>query len=116
MDFGIPKQQRPFDYRVGMTPMGVDGAHRARASRLRRAWSRARQRLRGRALSQAGAQIVYSSEEVYGRGQLILTVSRPTEQEFDLLQEGHILCGFLHLAVAHPGAVGDRCSSAKSRR
>ena len=24
MDFGIPKQKRPFDYRVGMTPMGVE--------------------------------------------------------------------------------------------
>jgi alanine dehydrogenase len=24
MDIGIPKQKRPFDYRVGLTPMGVE--------------------------------------------------------------------------------------------
>ncbi len=35
MDFGIPKQRRPFDYRVGLTPMGVEiltqQGHRVRA-------------------------------------------------------------------------------------
>ena len=33
---------------------------------------------------------------------MILSVSRPVLPEFDLLHEGQILCGFLHLAVAHP--------------
>jgi alanine dehydrogenase len=54
---------------------------------------------------EAGAQIVYSVEEVYGRSQLILSVSRPLIPEFELLQEGHILCGFLHLAVSHPAKI-----------
>jgi alanine dehydrogenase len=53
----------------------------------------------------AGAQIVYATEEVYGRGQLILSVSRPIPAEFELLREGHILCGFLHLAVSHPSKI-----------
>lgn len=102
MDFGIPKQRRPFDYRVGMTPMGVavltQQGHRVyveAAAGQGSGFDDERYR-------EAGAQIVYSSEEVYGRAHLILTVSRPTEEEFDLLTEGHILCGFLHLAVAHP--------------
>jgi alanine dehydrogenase len=50
----------------------------------------------------AGATIVFSTAEVYGRAQMILSVSRPVPDEFDLLQEGHILFGFLHLAVIHP--------------
>jgi len=33
---------------------------------------------------------------------MILSVSRPLLPEFELLQEGQILCGFLHLAVAQP--------------
>ena len=57
------------------------------------------------ATASAGAQIVYSPEEVYGRSQMILSVSRPMLPEFDLLQEGQILLGFLHLAVAHPGKI-----------
>jgi alanine dehydrogenase len=102
MDFGIPKQKRPFDYRVGMTPMGVEvltrQSHRVYVEHDAGQGSG----FEDERYRQAGAQIVYSQEEVYGRGQLILTVSRPTEQEFGLLQPGHILCGFLHLAVAHP--------------
>jgi len=102
MDFGIPKQKRPFDYRVGMTPMGVEvltrQGHRVYVEHDAGQGSG----FEDERYRQAGAQIVYSPEEVYGRGELILTVSRPTEQEFDLLQQGHILCGFLHLAVAHP--------------
>lgn len=53
----------------------------------------------------AGAQIVYSTEEVYGRSDMILTVSRPLLPEFELLHQGQTLCGFLHLAVAHPRKV-----------
>ena len=102
MDFGIPKQKRPFDYRVGMTSMGVEVltrlGHRVYVEHDAGQGSG----FEDERYRQAGAQIVYSSEELYGRGQMILTVSRPTEQEFGLLREGHILCGFLHLAVAHP--------------
>ena len=36
---------------------------------------------------------------------MILSVSRPMLPEFDLLQEGQILLGFFHLAVAHPGKI-----------
>ncbi len=105
MDIGIPKQRRPFDYRVGLTPMGVEIltglGHRVYVERDAGQGSGFEDE-RYRA---AGGQIVYSVEEVYGRSQMILTVSRPTLPEFDLLQEGHILLGFLHLAVSHPSKV-----------
>ncbi len=102
MDIGIPKQRRPFDYRAGLTPMGVKIAtefgHRVYVERDAGQGSGfADERYR-----EAGAQIVYSVEEVYGRAQMILTVSRPLLPEFELLREGHILCGFLHMAVAVP--------------
>jgi len=102
MDIGIPKQKRPFDYRVGLTPMGVkiltDLGHRCYVeSSAGQGSGFSDERYR-----QAGAQIVYSTAEVYGRSQMILGVSRPLINEFELLQEGHILCGFLHLAVSHP--------------
>ena len=102
MDIGIPKQRRPFDYRAGLTPMGVklltEFGHRVYVERDAGQGSGfADERYR-----EAGAQIVYSVEEVYGRAEMILTVSRPLLPEFELLREGHILCGFLHMAVAHP--------------
>ena len=102
MDIGIPKQKRPFDYRVGLTPMGVEIltglGHRVYVERGAGQGSG----FDDERYRRAGAQIVYSAEEVYGRGRMILSVSRPLLPEFELLQEGHILCGFLHLAVSHP--------------
>lgn len=102
MDVGIPRQKNSFDFRVGLTPMGVEllvqDGHRCYIE------SGAGQ---GSGFSddryqRAGGTIVFSAEEVYGRAQLILSVSRPAVAEFEMLQDGHILCGFLHLAVIHP--------------
>jgi alanine dehydrogenase len=102
MDIGIPKQKRPYDYRVGLTPMGVqiltEMGHRCYVeSGAGQGSGFSDDRFR-----QADAQIVYSTEEVYGRADLILTVSRPMPAEYDLLHEGQILVGFLHLPVSHP--------------
>jgi alanine dehydrogenase len=47
-----------------------------------------------------GAKIVFSKEEVYKRAQMIVKVSRPSEAEYSYLCDGHLLFGFLHLAVA----------------
>ncbi len=105
MDIGIPRQRRPFDFRAGLTPMGVEiltgHSHRVYVETGAGQGSG----FEDERYRQAGAQIVYSLEEVYGRAEMILTVSRPLIPEFELMQPGHILCGFLHLAVAHPGKV-----------
>ncbi len=102
MDIGIPKQKRPFDYRAGLTPMGVEiltrMGHRVYVERDAGTGSG----FDDERYRHASAQICYSAEEVYGRSEMLLSVSRPLLPDFDLLQEGQILCGFLHLAVAHP--------------
>ena len=48
---------------------------------------------------QAGGQIVYSGEEAYGRADLLLKVARPTTDEFDWMQVGSVILGFLHLSA-----------------
>jgi len=47
----------------------------------------------------AGARIVYSPEEVYGRADLVLKVGRPIAEEVEWLRDGCTLLGFLHLAA-----------------
>jgi alanine dehydrogenase len=105
MDIGIPKQKRPYDYRVGLTPMGVEIlsglGHRCYIETCAGQGSG----FDDESYRRSGGQIVYSTEELYGRGQLILSVARPIAAEFELLREGHILCGFLHLAVTHPARI-----------
>jgi alanine dehydrogenase len=48
---------------------------------------------------------VYSSQELYGRSDLILKVEPPTDIEIDTMQEGALLLGFLHLAVWPPDRI-----------
>src|SRR4030042_5582393 len=102
MDVGIPRQKNPYDFRVGLTPMGVEllvqDGHRCYVE----AGAGQGSGFSDERYQRAGATIVFSADEVYGRAQLILGVSRPVASEFELLQDGHILCGFLHLAVIHP--------------
>jgi alanine dehydrogenase len=47
----------------------------------------------------AGGQIVYSHEEIFGRGDVIVKISRATNQEIDLMPNKSTLMAFLHLAV-----------------
>lgn len=53
--------------------------------------------------SAAGAQMVWSPDEAFGRADLVLCLARPSAQEVALMREGCALAGFLHLATAPAG-------------
>ncbi|MDH3942665.1 MAG: alanine dehydrogenase [Anaerolineae bacterium] len=100
MNISVPKEIRASEYRVGLSPAGVkmlaelghtcyvqhDAGSGAGFSDLD--------------YERVGASIVYSAEEAYGRGDLILKVARPTDQEIDWIQPKSTLAGFLHLPSA----------------
>lgn len=99
MDIGVPRERRPNEHRVGLTPAGVElltaAGHHCYVEN---------DAGRGAGFSdvdyeRAGARIVYSPEEAYGRGELVLKVGRPTAEEVDWLSDGATLLGFLHLAA-----------------
>lgn len=46
-----------------------------------------------------GAKVIYSREEVFGRSDAVVKVSRPTPQEIEVMQNKSTLLAFLHLAV-----------------
>jgi alanine dehydrogenase len=97
MNIGIPKERRVFEFRVGMTPGGVqlltnaghvcyvehDAGLGAGFSDLE--------------YEQAGGHIVYSGHEVTGRADLLLKVARPTYEELEWLRPGVAIAGLLHL-------------------
>ncbi|HXQ38724.1 MAG TPA: alanine dehydrogenase [Anaerolineales bacterium] len=101
MNISIPKERRPAEYRAGLTPTGValltEDGHTCLVER-------------GTGLgvgfsdddyAAAGAQIVYTGEEVYARGDVILKVARPTLEEIEWLIPEQTLVGYLHLPSAH---------------
>jgi alanine dehydrogenase len=54
---------------------------------------------------QAGARVVYSPHEVFGRADIIFKVARPMQDELEWLRPGSILAGLLHLASARQDKV-----------
>ncbi len=102
MDIGLPKERRPCEYRVALTPAAVyeltQRGHRVYVEHDAGAGSG----FVDADYEAAGARIVYSAAEAYQRGQLVVKVTRPLQEELERLYEGQIVLAFLHLAVAHP--------------
>lgn len=98
MNIGIPKESRPFEYRVGLSPAGVEiltqRGHRVFVEHDAGALTG----FSDRDYESVGAKLVFSPEESFGRADLILKVSRPTQQEMNWIRPGVTLAGFLHLA------------------
>jgi alanine dehydrogenase len=48
----------------------------------------------------AGADIVYTGEEAYGRASLVLKFARPSAPELEFVTAHQVVCGYLHLNAA----------------
>jgi alanine dehydrogenase len=99
MHIGVPRERRIEEHRVGLTPAGVEMLTAAG-----HVCSIEKDAGRGAGFAdveyeKAGGRIVYSGEEAYGRADLVLKVSKPTEEESKWLRDGSILMGFLHLTA-----------------
>lgn len=99
MNIGIPKERRPFEERVGLSPAGVEilTQHGHQVYVEHEAGVGAG--FEDHEFEEAGARLVYSPEEVFVRADLMLKVARPTRQELDWLRPNTILAGQLHLAA-----------------
>jgi alanine dehydrogenase len=98
MNIGIPKERRPFEYRAGLTPSGVQlltelghTCYVEHNAGLGAGFS-------DHDYENAGARLAYSSHEVFGRADLLLKVSRPLQEELEWLRSDTILAGLLAMA------------------
>jgi alanine dehydrogenase len=100
MNIGIPRERLADENRVGLTPAGVEllaaAGHRCvveTGAGLGAGFS-------DDDFAKAGALVVYSGEEAYGRAELVLKVARPTAAELAWLRPGQTILAFWHLASA----------------
>jgi alanine dehydrogenase len=98
MYIGIPKESRPFEYRVGLSPAGVEILCGAGHQVFVEHEAGMGAGFKDAEYEKAGARIAYSPQEVFGRADLLLKISRPLRQEIEWMKEGAALAGFLHLA------------------
>ncbi|MCQ3936885.1 MAG: alanine dehydrogenase [Chloroflexi bacterium] len=100
MYIGIPKESRPFEYRVGLSPAGVEILSQNGHQVFVQHDAGKEAGFSDEDYEKAGARLVYNAEEAIARADLLLKVARPTQEELDWLRPGTTLAGFLHLASA----------------
>ncbi len=100
MDIGIPHERRQDDYRVGLTPAGVELLTAEGHTCYIETGAGLGAGFSDQDYQKAGGHTVYSGEEAYQRADMVVKVARPTVEEFDWMREGQIVMGFLHLASA----------------
>jgi len=102
MEYGVPREIRDLEMRVGLTPAGVLALTKAGHSVYVEHSAGDGAGFSAEDYRQSGAQIVFSAAEVYGRSDVVAKLSRPTETEHVYFRPGQMIFSFLHLAVASP--------------
>lgn len=102
MNFGVPREVRPREYRVGLTPATVDALVKMGSEVFVEREAGSGAGFDDEAYRAVGARIVYSAKEAYKRADVVVKVARPTADEYDNFRTGQILLSFLQMAVASP--------------
>ena len=102
MVIGVPKEIREDEYRIAITPSGIDAlrkdGHRVVVEKDAGIGSG----ITNEEIRKAGAKILPSHEEVFSQAEMIVKVKEPLREECELLKEGQILFTYLHLASNKP--------------
>ena len=100
MNIGIPKERRPFEFRVGMTPLGVQLLTQQGHTCYIEHNAGLGAGFNDKDYEEAGGRLVYSSHEVFGRADLLLKVARPLYEELEWIRPGVTIAGLFHLGSA----------------
>jgi alanine dehydrogenase len=100
MNIGIPKESRPSEYRVGLSPSGVRRLTRRGNTCYVEHNAGKAAGFSDQDYENVGASIVYSAHEAFARADFIAKITRPVEEEMALIRPRSILGGFLHLSAA----------------
>jgi alanine dehydrogenase len=100
MNFGVPREQRPREYRVGLTPAAIDALVKAGHSVFVEREAGSGAGFDDEAYRRVGGQIVYTASEAYRRAETVVKVARPTNDEYAHFRTGQTILSFLQLAVA----------------
>ncbi len=101
MRIGIPKERHHEEKRVALAPAGVDALVKAGHTVYIQSEAGLESHFTDEDYRKVGAQVVYNSDEIFQRAELIAKISPLTEEEAKMLQEEQILFSFLHLEISH---------------
>ena len=110
MKVGIPREVKNREYRVAITPSGVQELVRQGHEVAVETGAGAGSSILDEDYLAAGAKVLASADEVWGGAELVLKVKEPVAEEFHRMQPGQTLFTYLHLAA------GRECADALLER
>jgi alanine dehydrogenase len=98
MKIGCPKEIKPQEYRVGMTPNAAREAVNSGHTVLIEAGAGVGAGFSDADYTAAGAQMIATAEEIFASAEMIVKVKEPQPIERARLRAGQVLFTYLHLA------------------
>ncbi len=100
MIVGAPKEIKQDEYRVGLTPVGVEALVEAGHRVLVQAGAGAGSGIDDDHYRRHGAEIVRKPEKIYEAADLIVKVKEPQPPEYELLRPGQVVFTYFHFAAS----------------
>jgi alanine dehydrogenase len=97
---GIPREVKDHEYRVAITPAGVNELTSAGHQVYVEKEAGVGSSIPDEDLTAAGAQILGSADDVWGEADLVLKVKEPVPEEYHRMRRGQTLFTYLHLAAS----------------
>jgi alanine dehydrogenase len=97
---GIPREVKNHEYRVAITPAGVNEFTRHGHEVFVEAGAGVGSSITDEEFAAAGAKILGSADEVWDAAELVLKVKEPIAEEYHRMREGQVLFTYLHLAAS----------------
>lgn len=102
MRIGVPTEVKNHEYRVAITPSGVDLLTKDGHDVIVQRGAGVGSRISDDAYVAAGARIVGDAAEVWGAADMVIKVKEPVVEEYGHLRADLVLFTYLHLAANRP--------------
>ncbi len=99
MIIGVPKEIKPDENRVAITPAGVNALTAAGHAVLVEAGAGEGSGIRDEQFARAGAEIVHDKVQLFAAADMIVKVKEPLPPEYGLFRPQQILFTYLHMAA-----------------
>src|SRR5688500_10320325 len=98
MKIGLPKEIKDNEYRVGLTPAGVNALVNAGHTLFVQKTAGEGSGFADDQYVKAGAKLVETADDAWGEGDMVVKVKEPIAPEYPRMRENQLLFTYLHLA------------------
>ena len=102
MRVGVPSEVKNHEYRVALTPAGVQELVGHEHEVFVQRGAGVGSSIPDEDFAAAGAKVLDTAQDVWGTAQLVLKVKEPIAEEYERMRADQVLFTYLHLAASRP--------------